>query len=176
MGTTAGAANCHNHVRRVHAKNTIMVRLDITVENRSPLSFTIQNRADNAKAAIGAGIFRSGVPAMAMRTLQLMPQVDAYGIERGIVGHFELHCVDCFCKEGWFIVPVEYDFSANQCSYAVDTSDARVLTRITYLGKSPAHDSAQRQGTHRLLLALLREGSVALRFESVERVISTRGL
>merc|ERR1712083_423891 len=85
MGT-AGAANCHGDVRRVHAKNTVMVRLDITVENRSPLSFTIQNRADNAKAAIGAGIFRSGVPAMAMRTLQLMPQVDAYGIERGIVG------------------------------------------------------------------------------------------
>jgi len=111
---------------------TIMVRLDITVENKSPFCFTIHNRADDAESAAGVGTF-SGVPARAMRTMRLMPRVDACGVKQGITGHFELKCT-----ERCLVIPFGYAFSTNQCAYAVEPSDARVLTQITYLGKSPA--------------------------------------
>lgn len=128
-----------------------MVRLDITVENKSLLSFVMQNRVDNARSALGAGTLESPVkvPARGVRTVKLMPRVDAHGIEQGISGHLELTC-----KESSLVIPVEYDFLANECTYLGEPSDARVLMEMTYLGKSPEKALWGMGGAHRLLVTI----------------------
>jgi len=124
------------------------VRLDITVENKSQLSFVVQNRRDNAKSALGAGIL-SGVPARGVRTVKLMPRVDADGIEQGISGRLEL-----ICQETSLVIPLKYDFLANQCTYAADVSDTRMLVGMMYLGKSPDKTHWGLEGAHRLLVTI----------------------